>query len=53
MTANLLTALRGLLEQIESLDDYSLTRDLEPYEAEACWEDAIAFAHRAISEASA
>lgn len=34
-------ALRSLLEQVESLEDYSLTRDLEPYKAQACWDDAI------------
>jgi hypothetical protein len=33
-------ALRELVEQIDSLDDFTLTRDLEPYKAEACWNDA-------------
>lgn len=34
-------ALRRLLDQVESLEDYSLTRDTEPYKAQACWDDAI------------
>lgn len=38
------SALVDLLEQVEQLDGYELTRDLEPYKAEANWDDAL---HRA------
>lgn len=34
-------ALRNLLDMVESLEDYTLTSDLEPYKAQACWDDAI------------
>jgi hypothetical protein len=34
-------ALRRLLEEVESLEDYTLTSDVEPYKAQACWDDAI------------
>jgi hypothetical protein len=34
-------ALRELLEQIDSLEGVTFTRDLEPHEAEVCWEAAI------------
>lgn len=34
-------ALRDLLDQVQSLDDFTLTRDVEPYKAEACWDDVI------------
>lgn len=37
-------ALKDFLEQVENLDDYQLTRDLEPYKAQAVWDDVL---HRA------
>lgn len=41
-------ALRNLLEQVESLDDYTLTRDVEPYKAQANWDAAIRDAHEVL-----
>ena len=46
-------ALQGLLEQVDSLDDYTLTRDVEMYKAQACWDDAIRTAIDALSAAEA
>lgn len=46
----LLIALKDLLEQVESLEDFTLTRDAEPYKAEACWDYAIHQAHEAIKK---
>ena len=46
-------ALHGLLEQVDSLDDYTLTRDVEMYKAQACWDDAIRTAIDAFSAAEA
>lgn len=37
----LVGALDGLLVEVESLDDYSLTRDTETYKAQACWDYAM------------
>ena len=34
-------ALKELYEQVQSLDDYTLTRDTEAYKAQACWDDAL------------
>ena len=34
------SALKDLLDQVESLQGYELTRDIETYKADACWEDA-------------
>jgi hypothetical protein len=34
-------AMAELLEQVKSLEGYELTRDAEPYKAQACWDDAI------------
>lgn len=47
--AALAGALRGLKEQVESLDDYSLTRDTEPYKAQACWDNAQHTAFNALA----
>jgi len=41
-------ALRSLLDQVESLEGYQLTRDLDPYKAQACWDDAIRHASDAL-----
>ncbi len=43
-------ALRELLEQVQSLEDVVLTRDIEPYKAQANWNDAIARAEEALRE---
>ena len=45
-----LEALRGLLEQVDSLEGYELTRDIPQHEAQSIWEHAIAQARRAIDE---
>ena len=42
-------ALRELLEQIETLESVTFSRDLEPYKAEACWDDAILNARAALA----
>ena len=42
-------ALRDLLEQVESLNDYELTRDVDNYKAQACWDDAIRRAQAALA----
>lgn len=44
------TALRELLEQIDSLDDVKFSRDIEPYKAEACWETALYQARQALKQ---
>jgi hypothetical protein len=41
-------ALRDLLEQVDSLYCYELTRDLDVWEAESNWEDAIRRARAAL-----
>ena len=46
-------ALKDLLEQVESLDSYGLTRDTETYKAQACWDDAIYRASQALKRAPA
>ena len=33
--------LSELLDQIDSLEGYELTRDVDHYKAQACWDDAI------------
>jgi hypothetical protein len=43
------SALRDLLDQVESLNGYELTRDVEPYKAQACWDDAIDRARDALA----
>ena len=43
-------ALRELLEAVESLDDYKLSRDMPPHEAEIIWEGALEEAARALEE---
>jgi len=45
-------ALRDLLEQVESLEGYSLTRDIEPYKAQAIWDSAIRNARNALADES-
>ena len=47
-SADLLSALRELIEQVDSLEDYTLTRDLESWEAEACFDDALTRAKRVV-----
>lgn len=42
-------AVQGLLEQIDMLDSYTLSKDLDPYKAEACWDDAINYAKSALA----
>ena len=46
--ADLLSALRELIEQVDSLEGYTLTRDLESWEAEACFDDALTRAKRVV-----
>ena len=50
--AKLRAALDGLLVEVESLDDYSLTRDTEPYKAQACWDYAIDTARTVLTAAA-
>lgn len=42
-------ALRDLLDQVDSLDDITLTRDVEQYKAESNWNDALSSARDALS----
>ena len=49
----LLVALRGLVEQIESLEGYQLTRDIDSYKAQANFDDALATAGDALKRAEA
>lgn len=42
-------ALDELLSAVDSLDDISLTRDVEPYKAQANWDDALATARNALA----
>ena len=44
------SALSDLLEQIECLGGIEYSKDLEPYKAEACWDDAIRRAQRALAK---
>ena len=46
--AKLREALRLLFAQVNSLDSYTLTRDLDRHEAEACWEGAWIEARAAL-----
>jgi hypothetical protein len=39
--SKLRSALSELLDAIESLEGYELTRDVGHYKAQACWDDAI------------
>ncbi len=48
----LYTALTDLLDQVDSLDDYTLTRDIEKYKAEAIWDDALDRARIALKNAA-
>ena len=43
-------ALSDLLEQIECLDGIEYTKDIEPYKAEAIWNDVIRQAQDALKE---
>lgn len=45
------SALSELLEQIECLGGIELCRDIEPYKAEAVWNDVISRAQDAIRQA--
>lgn len=49
-TKELKRILRQLLDEIESLYDYELTRDTEPYKAQACWDYAMDAAYKAVKE---
>lgn len=48
--ATLERALRDLLEQVESLEDVTFSRDFVPYKAEAVWDDVIRYAREALEE---
>jgi hypothetical protein len=48
--ARLRDVLKDLLDQVESLNGYELTRDIESYKAQACWDDAIDKAGAILSE---
>ena len=41
-------ALQDLYDQVCSLEDYRLTRDIEPYKAEACFDYAVEQARLAL-----
>jgi hypothetical protein len=41
-------AAQELLDQVDSLEGYTLSRDLEPHEAQACWDGAIHSVRSAI-----
>jgi hypothetical protein len=43
-------ALAELLEQVDSLEGYSLTRDIESYKAQAVWDDTIENARSALAK---
>jgi len=43
-------ALKDLLEQIDSLEGMQLTRDIEPYKAEANWNDVYSRARTALAQ---
>jgi hypothetical protein len=43
-------ALKELLEQVDSLDDYTLTRDDEPYRAQAAWDYVLQHAQNVLEE---
>jgi hypothetical protein len=48
--AKLERALRDLLEQVDDLDDYTLTRNIESYKAQAVWDDTIENARSALAK---
>ena len=50
-STELLSALRELVEQVESLEGYQYTRDMDEWEAEAMFNDALTRAKRAITRA--
>lgn len=52
LLADMRSALRGLVEQVESLEGYQLTRDIEPHKAQACWDYVIDQARTALLEAT-
>ena len=39
--ATLQSALADLIEQIDTLDDVTMSRDVEPYKAQASWDEAL------------
>lgn len=41
-------ALVDLVEQVDSLEGYELTRDTEEYKAQACWDEALRRAREAL-----
>lgn len=45
-------ALRGLLEQVQSLRGFELTTDIDTYKAEANWDDAIRHAEDELKDKS-
>lgn len=47
--AGLLSRAGDLLEQIDTLEGVEFSRDFEPYEAEACWDDAVSRLRAALS----
>ncbi len=44
-------ALQTLLDEIECLDDISVSRDTEAYKAQACWDYALENAYAALKKA--
>ena len=48
----LLRALEELLEQIDSLEGVTFTRDTEAYKAEACWDYALIRARALVRKLS-
>ena len=44
-------ALQTLLDEIECLDDISVSRDTETYKAQACWDYALENAYAALKKA--
>ena len=43
-------ALRDLVEQVDSLEGYQLTRDIDPHEAQATWDDVLERVNRVCKE---
>ncbi len=48
--ARLIRALRNVMSEIESLDDFKLSRDIPPYQAEEVWNDTMRSASALIEE---
>ena len=51
--ARLISALNAVIAEVESLDDYSLSRDTETYKAQACWDDVMGTANGLLNELDA